>query len=167
MKTLIAFIAGLIAAPLLLVVVGMFGWLGSSGTGNPPGWEVSLGDRLLDEALEKRSKGLMNPIKANDAAALVEGRGIYAKNCAGCHGGAKGPSNWGAGNFYPRVPQFWQLKESELTPEEAYAAIHDGIRYSGMGAWKGMMTDEDMWKTANFVARIHDLSPQQKPGPPH
>jgi mono/diheme cytochrome c family protein len=48
------------------------------------------------------------------------------------------------------------MKDGDLSPEEAFAAIHDGIRYSGMGAWSGMMKDEDIWKVANFVARIHE-----------
>ena len=74
MKTLLVFILGLIAAPVLLVAAGMLGWLGSTGTGEPPGWEVSLGGRLLDSALDKRARGLKNPVKADDAAALAAGR---------------------------------------------------------------------------------------------
>jgi mono/diheme cytochrome c family protein len=159
MKTLIAFIAGLVAAPLLLVIAGMLGWLGSTGTANPPAWEASLGDRLLETALEKRSSGLKNPIASNDGAALAAGQKLYVKDCAGCHGSSAGPSPWGSKGFYPRAPQFWQSKEGheQLKPEEAFAAIHDGIRYTGMGAWRDLMKDEDMWKVANFVARIHEL----------
>ena len=52
--------------------------------------------------------------------------------------------------------------EEHLTPEEAYTAVHDGIRYTGMGAWSGMMSEPDMWKVANFVANIHRLPPQLK-----
>jgi mono/diheme cytochrome c family protein len=162
MKTLVALIVGLVGGPLLLVLAGMFGWLGSTGTSNPPGWEVSLGDRLLDAALEKRSAGLKNPIAANDTAALAAGRELYSDNCAGCHGDAKAQSPWGSKGFYPRVPQFWQDK-TEVTPEEAYAAIHDGIRYTGMGAWRDLMKDDDMWKVANFVARVRE----QPRGPRH
>ncbi|MFL6742601.1 MAG: c-type cytochrome [Sphingomicrobium sp.] len=162
MKTLIVFILGLVAGPLLLVLAGMLGWLGSTGTGNPPGWEVSLGGRMVDAALEKRSTGLKNPVAPGDAAALPAGRKLYAMNCSGCHGTAQAKSNWGSTGFYPRVPQFWQGDAADVTPEEAYAAIHDGIRYSGMGAWKGLMKEEDMWKVANFVARIHDQPRQAK-----
>lgn len=154
MKTLIAFIAGLVASPILLIAIGLLGWLGSTATANPPGWENALGAKLLDTALEHRTSGLKNPIQANDNASLAEGKQLYRDNCAGCHGDQTGPSKWGSSGFYPRVPQFWQLKENELTPEEAYAAIHDGIRYTGMGAWSGMMKDDEMWKIANFVAQI-------------
>jgi mono/diheme cytochrome c family protein len=109
--------------------------------------------RALDASLEKRSEGLKNPIKPGDAAAMAAGQKLYADNCAGCHGGAKGPSQWGSKGFYPRAPQFFQ-EGTDVGPEEAYAAIHDGIRYSGMGAWRDLMKEGDMWKVANFVAQV-------------
>lgn len=151
MKTLVGFIIGLIFVPALIVIAGILGWLPSNATSEPPRWESSAGMRVLDASLEKRSDGLGNPIAAKDGAALAAGGKIYAENCAGCHGSAKGPSDWGAKNFYPRAPQFLQ-EGSDVTPSEAFAAIHDGIRYSGMGAWRGQMKEEDMWKVANFVA---------------
>jgi mono/diheme cytochrome c family protein len=154
MKSFIAFVFGLIIAPLLLLIVGIFGWLPSNATSEPPKWESSIGMQMLDASLEKRSKGLTNEIAGSDAAALAEGGRIYARNCAGCHGSAKGPSAWGAKGFYPRVPQFFQ-DGSDVSAPEAYAAIRDGIRYSGMGAWRSVMSDDEMWKTANFVANTH------------
>jgi mono/diheme cytochrome c family protein len=162
MKTLVAFVVGLIALPVLIVAAGLVGWLPSNATSAPPQWENAVGARLLDPALEHRAKNLKNPIHANDSASLATGMKIYGDNCSGCHGDATGPSAWGSKGFYPRVPQFWQGDSADLTPEEAYAAIHDGIRYSGMGAWRDLMKDEAMWKVANFVARIHDLPPQLK-----
>jgi mono/diheme cytochrome c family protein len=164
---LIGFIAGLIAGPLLIIVTGMLGLLGSTATATAPGWENALGGKLLDRALEHRTSGLKNPIRANDTAALAEGQALYGDNCAGCHGDQAGPSKWGSMGFYPRVPQFWQLKENELTPEEAYAAIHDGIRYTGMGAWSGMMKEDEVWKVANFVASIHHRPAQAEPHSAH
>jgi cytochrome c len=153
MRTLIAFVAGLIVAPLLLAGAGIIGWLPSNATAEPPGWESSVGMRAIDASLERRSDRLSNPIAQNDLAAMSGGKTIYASNCAGCHGDAKGPSKWGSKNFYPRAPQFFQ-EGSDVSPAEAFAAIHDGIRYSGMGAWDGMMKQNDMWKVANFVANI-------------
>ena len=159
LKGILIFVAGLIAGPTLLLLAGMIGWLGSNATAEPPNWEISLGTRTLDASLERRSEGLKNPIAANDATALLAGRKLYAMNCSGCHGTAKAPSV-GSKGFYPRAPQFWQ-EGSDVSPEEAFAAIHDGIRYSGMGAWKGMMQEGDMWKVANFVAHVRDFQPRQ------
>lgn len=153
MKTLIAFIAGLIAGPVLFALVAVLGWFPTKATSTPPSWESSPAMRALDASLEKRSDGLKNPIKPNDASALAAGRSLYGDDCAGCHGDQTGPSKWGSEGFYPRAPQFFQ-EGTDVGPEEAYAAIHDGIRYSGMGAWSPMMKDDDMWKVANFVAKI-------------
>lgn len=165
MKMLIAFVGGLVAGPLLLIGAGMLGWLGSTATATPPGWENELGEKLLDTALEHRTSGLRNPIKPGDAAALAAGQELYGDNCAGCHGDETAPSKWGTTGFYPRVPQFFQATAEEhehLTPEEAYTAVHDGIRYTGMGAWSKMMSEQDIWKVANFVASIHHHQPQAR-----
>jgi mono/diheme cytochrome c family protein len=151
MKTFVAFIIGLVFIPVLIAIAGIVGWLPSDATSEPPKWESSAAMRALDASLEKRSAGLRSPIQANDPAALAAGGKIYADDCAGCHGSAKGPSDWGAKNFYPRAPQFLQ-EGSDVSPTEAFAAIHDGIRYSGMGTWRGQLKDEDIWKVANYVA---------------
>jgi mono/diheme cytochrome c family protein len=155
MKTIVGFVIGLIAGPVLLVLAAVVGWLPSNATSDPPGWEMSLGMRALDASLEHRTEGLKSPIAAHDSAALAAGQKLYADNCAGCHGGRDGPSKWGSQGFYPRAPQFWQ-EGSDVTSQEAFAAVHDGIRYSGMGAWRDLMKEGDMWKVANFVAHIDE-----------
>lgn len=153
MKTLIAFIVGLAAAPILLALAGIAGFLPSDSASEPPKWESSVGMRALDASLEKRSHGLKNPIAANDSAALAAGAKTYGDNCSGCHGDAKGPNDWGARGLYPRAPQFFQ-EGVDVSAPEAFAAIRDGVRYSGMGAWRGQLKDDEMWKVANFVANI-------------
>jgi mono/diheme cytochrome c family protein len=152
MKMLLAFIAGLIAAPLLFALAGVAGWLPSNSASEPPKWESSIGMRALDASLERRSDGLKNPIAANDRVSQAAGARIYSDNCAGCHGSAKGPSSFGSG-FYPRVPQFFQ-EGTDVNSKEAYAAVRDGVRYSGMPAWHGQLSETQMWQVANFVAGI-------------
>ena len=154
MKTVIAFALGLIAAPALFAAAALTGMLPTDSTTQPPRWEAAFAMRALDTSLEKRSKGLSAPVATNDKAAIAVGAKIYADDCAGCHGDQKGPSDWGAKGLYPRPPQFFQ-EGSDVAPPEAFAAIRDGIRYSGMAAWRGQMKDDDMWKVAKFVASIH------------
>jgi mono/diheme cytochrome c family protein len=153
MKVVIAFIVGLIAAPLIFALAGISGLLPSNATSDPPHWESSIGMRALDASLEKRSRGLVNPVKSSDSVALAAGKKIYRENCAGCHGDQGGPSSWGAKGLYPRAPQFFQ-QGSDVSPEEAFAAVHDGVRYSGMGAWQGQLNDRQMWAVANFIASL-------------
>jgi mono/diheme cytochrome c family protein len=153
MKSLIIFIAGLIATPILFGIAAIAGWLPSDAASAPPAWENTIGGRALDASLEKRSGALKNPVAPSDAGAFAAAAKIYGDNCAGCHGSAKGPSDWGAKGLYPRAPQFFQ-QSVEVSPPEAYAAIHDGIRYSGMGAWRDQLKDDEMWKVANYVASV-------------
>jgi mono/diheme cytochrome c family protein len=157
MKTLIGFIIGLVAFPVIVALVAIAGWLPSNSTAEPPHWESSIGMRALDSSLEKRSGGLRNPFQPNDEVSLAAGKKIYADKCAGCHGGASGPSDWGAKGLYPRAPQFFE-EGSDVSPPEAFAAIHDGVRYSGMGAWRGELKDDEIWNVANFVAGIQSKS---------
>ena len=153
MKMLIVFVAGLIAAPILFAIAALAGVLPTDAVSEPAKWESSTAMRALDASLEKRSKELKNPVSANDSAALTAGAKIFRSNCAGCHGSAKAPSDWGSKAMYPRAPQFFQ-EGSDVSPPEAFAAIHDGIRYSGMGAWRDQLNDDQIWKVANFVANI-------------
>jgi mono/diheme cytochrome c family protein len=159
MKVVTAFIIGAIALPLIIILVGILGFLPSDATSSPPGIEMQVGMKALDASLERRAKGLRNPVAGNDTAALATGMAIYKENCSGCHGTAKGPSAWGMNGFYPRAPQFWQ-EGTDVTSEEAYAAIHDGVRYSGMGAWRNLIKDDAMWKVATFVSHIDRLPPE-------
>lgn len=162
MKVLAALVIGSLVLPMLVVLVGVLGFLPSAATSSPPGIESSLGMRALDASLERRAEGLKNPVQRNDAAALAAGSKVYGNNCSGCHGSARGASIWGSKDFYPRAPQFFQ-EDNDVTPEEAFAAVHDGIRYSGMAAWRDQMKEDDMWKVANFVASIRNLPPQARP----
>jgi hypothetical protein len=40
-----------------------------------------------------------------------------------------------------------------------FLAVKHGIRYSGMGAWGGMLPDEDIWRAVSFVSRVRTLPP--------
>jgi mono/diheme cytochrome c family protein len=158
MKTLLAFLAGLLLLPLLAAVLVFTGHVGSDSLSDPPGWEQGAGGRALDVALEARAKQAAPKFGPLDDATLLLGMKEYGEHCAGCHGTAAGQSDWGARDFYPRVPQFWQ-QDVDLTQAEAYVAIRDGIRYSGMGAQRDQMPDNEIQAMAGFISRIHSLPP--------
>jgi len=50
--------------------------------------------------------------------------------------------------------------QPHLSAPQMFVAIKDGIRYSGMGAWDGMMSDEEIWKVATFLEYIGSLPPE-------
>jgi mono/diheme cytochrome c family protein len=102
----------------------------------PPRWESAFGQAVLQGSLSPRARELTNSIQPSGEV-LSTGLKIFKMNCAGCHGSPGQPSQWGTRNFYPRVPQFADNPPHVSAPQ-MFAAIKDGIGYSGMGAWNGM-----------------------------
>ena len=159
MKRIILTALSLILFLLLLVgVTARLGWWPVDATAVPPRWESKFGQALLQASLSNQAAGLANPIRpSNDV--LIAGLKIFKMNCAGCHGSRGQPSQWGTENFYPRVPQFAD-NPPHLSAPQMFVAIKYGIRYSGMGAWDGMMSDEEIWKVATFLEHIGSLPPE-------
>ena len=83
---------------------------------------------------------------------------IYRDGCSGCHGDAGNPSRWGMTGFYPRVPQF--DVEYPRKPEwQLFWIVKHGVRYTGMGAWEGLMSDAKIWAVVGFVSHLNHLPP--------
>jgi mono/diheme cytochrome c family protein len=119
--------------------------------------EAWLARRALDASLRRAVPPRPNPVAPADAA-LLQGMRLYRNNCAGCHGAPGEPSRWGAAHFYPRVPQFADAPP-ERSEAEIFWIVRRGLRYSGMGGWSEMMSEEATWKIAAFLARVRSLPP--------
>jgi mono/diheme cytochrome c family protein len=86
---------------------------------------------------------LQNPVQPNSGNLRV-GMKIYRDNCVGCHGDSGKPSHWETTGFYSRVPQF--ALEPPLKPDwQMFWILKRGVRYTGMGAWEGEMSDDNIW----------------------
>ena len=151
------FFGGMILGPLIAVIVVSIGLWPWRATSVPPKWENTLAARSLHAALAREAKNLKAPMSASDET-LRAGMKIYRTNCAGCHGDFDQPSKWGANGFYPRVPQFAEAPPT-LRTEEMFLIVREGIRYSGMGSWKDLMSEEETWKVVLFLNNIESLPP--------
>jgi len=40
-----------------------------------------------------------------------------------------------------------------------FLVVRNGIRYSGMGAWKDLISEEDTWKVGLFLSNLKSLLP--------
>src|SRR5262245_60505058 len=101
---------------------------------------------------------LRNPI-AVTTASLAAGAATYGKMCAVCHGAT------GAGDGrLAAATAAYGVRPSDLTDDvwqhgstdgEIFAAIRDGIgpEYS-MNAWKGRLSDEEIWHVVNFIKSL-------------
>ncbi|HVY15278.1 MAG TPA: cytochrome c [Rhodopila sp.] len=105
-----------------------------------------------------------NPMPLNEEN-LMAGITLYGQNCAICHGSAQGESAASpvARGEFPRPPQM-ATDGVEDDPEGwTYWKIENGIRWTGMPAWKGVLTDKQMWTLALFLKHMDKLpaAPEQ------
>ncbi len=97
---------------------------------------------------------------------LVAGAHLYADQCAACHGFHGKPSVIGTHEF-PTAPALWEKHHngdvvgvSDDPPGETYWKVANGIRLSGMPAYKDVMTDTQLWQVSLLLANA------DKPLPP-
>jgi mono/diheme cytochrome c family protein len=157
-KFLCGVLIGIILVPLGFFLVLWAGFWPIAATSQPPSWESRLALRALQASIKRRTPPSASPIIAIEEN-LLAGMKTYRNGCAGCHGDADGPSQWGTTSFYPRVPQFAQ-QQPRLTAPQMFWIVKHGVRYTGMGAWNGLLSDDEIWKVVTFLNHMEHLPPR-------
>jgi thiosulfate dehydrogenase len=156
-KQVIAFLIGLLILPLSILILALLGLLPVHATATPSDFEKSIAIKSMHASIHHNISGIKNPLSASEEA-LLSGLKMYRNNCAGCHGDYNQPSPWGTKNFYPRVPQFAQ-EASNLSAEEMFVVVKNGVRYSGMASWNGLISDTEIWRIVTFLSHLDSLPP--------
>jgi thiosulfate dehydrogenase len=87
-----------------------------------------------------------------DEANLVSGAKVYKQHCAGCHGLPGEPKGAIAMGMYPAPPQlFHGVGVTDDDAWESYWKVENGIRMSGMPAFKDRLTEQQIWQVAVLV----------------
>lgn len=92
------------------------------------------------------------PFTASEAV-FQTGAKTYVEECAVCHG-TPGTDSIYAKSMYPTPPQLWKKHGSGVVgvsddePGETYWVIANGIRLTGMPAFKGDLDDQKLWQIA-------------------
>jgi len=101
-----------------------------------------------------------------DEDTLVAGAHIYSDQCAVCHGFHGKPSRFGT-HMFPTAPALWEKHRngsvvgvSDDPPGETFWKVKNGIRLTGMPAYKEMLTETQMWQVSLLLANA------DKPLPP-
>lgn len=88
-----------------------------------------------------------------DAAKLVEGRRIYLQSCSMCHGATGAADVPLANSFYPPVPDL-RSTVGHRSDRELFSTIRDGIRLTGMPAWRSTLNEGQTWAVVAYVRRL-------------
>ena len=94
--------------------------------------------------------GQTNPLGAD---AAVEGANVFKTNCESCHG----PQGHGDGPAGVALdPQPKNLAELQATAGDDYLywRINTGKEGTSMVAWKGVLTDDQIWQAVAFIRTL-------------
>jgi thiosulfate dehydrogenase len=163
-RLLLGTLLGVLLVPAL--VLAWFRW------GHPP---VAVADpplpaeRVLTHIpLNARIQSEMPPIAPIQPTEdnLVAGAQVYALQCAACHGLHDRPSTFGA-HMYPAAPPLWEKHRnrdvvgvSDDPVGETYWKVANGIRLTGMPAYRDILSDTRIWQVTVLLANSN------KPLPP-
>ncbi len=87
-----------------------------------------------------------------DETNLISGAKVYKEQCATCHGLPNEPKTAVALGMYPAPPQlFHGVGVTDDDAWESYWKVENGIRMSGMPAFKERLTEKQIWQVVVLV----------------
>ncbi len=146
----------------VIIVIGGFYFYFAAGmapvaTADPPmPFEKKLANLALAAHIEKQHIG--QPPVAADEATYLAGAEVYKLHCGSCHGmPGHSPTDY-ATTMYPKPPQLFRGKGVTDDPvEESYWKAANGIRMTGMPAFKTRLTDTQLWQVSQLVAHANEI----------
>jgi mono/diheme cytochrome c family protein len=142
------------ASFILLVALGL--GLASARAGDQKAGKTS-GTKAAQDTLalpNPEADTLKNPVKVTRAS-LAEGKTLFSRNCATCHG-ANGKADNPVGRaFTPPARNLtdttWQRRFSD---GQIFAAITTGVPGTGMVAYVKALGEEDRWTLVNYIRTL-------------
>ena len=151
----VAAIAALIAACCYAVKSGAL----PAGQDSKPGiLEKWAAKKWLEVAMRREVPGLTSPLQPTDEN-LAAGVALYRAHCQVCHGGPDGTLSSIAKGLTPNPPQLAKDGVEDDPEGETYWKVAHGIRFTGMPAFSGTLSDHEMWQVALLAKHMDALPP--------
>jgi mono/diheme cytochrome c family protein len=141
---------------MLGMISAMLGALlqGCAADKPPSQGETSLANAAKDVTIPLEAGKMKNPLPETDEV-VSQGQEVFLGSCAQCHGpDARGDTNIGR-NMTPPAMDLTSTHVQHWSDAELFWIIQNGVRLTGMPAWKSTISADDTWKLARF---IHNLS---------
>lgn len=94
--------------------------------------------------------GQTNPLGADAASAGAE---VFKTNCESCHG-PQGHGDGPAGAALDPAPKNLAVLQATAGDDYLYWRINTGKEGTSMVAWKGVLTDEQIWQAISFIRTL-------------
>lgn len=153
---LLGFLLGVIIVPIAGILYFQFGLAPVATAASPMPLERLLANSALHAAIG-RSAPKDSPIQATEPN-LMAGATHYREYCAVCHGLPGAPKTAIARGEFPKPPVLLEGKGVSDDPAgETFWKTKNGIRLTGMPAFDGALTDEQIWQVSLLLANSDKL----------
>jgi thiosulfate dehydrogenase len=163
----LGFIVGIIFTVLAAAGAGYMvvtnGMIDASADAKPSAIERWAAGYSLRATLQRDAPKQANPVALTDDN-LNAGIKLYATHCAICHGTAAGDSSATpiAKGENPKPPQLGSHGVEDEPEGFTFWKIKNGIRWTGMPAWKDVLNDQQIWTLTLFLKHMDQLPPGPK-----
>ena len=102
------------------------------------------------DSIPEQYAGKTNPL-GPDAA--VEGAKVFKSNCEMCHGVQGHGDGPASGSLDPK-PKNLAVLQQNVGDDYLFWRIHTGKPGTSMVAWKGILTDEQIWQVVSLIRTL-------------
>ena len=110
-------------------------------------------EEVTPEALETVPAEFAGQKNPYGAEAAVQGAEVFDVYCASCHG-EMGHGDGPAGASLVPAPKDLVELQSKVEDDYLFWRISAGKSGTAMVAWKGILTDEQIWQTVAFIRTL-------------
>jgi mono/diheme cytochrome c family protein len=132
---------------ILIVAVGLLFLAACGGNGSSTSVE---NENATLAPVPAEYAGLTNPLGPDAAAA---GADVFHTNCATCHG-PEGHGDGPAGQALEPKPRNLADIQAAAGDDFLFWRIREGKAGTSMVAWKGILTEEQIWQAVSFIRTL-------------
>ena len=143
---------------MLGVISAMLGVLlqGCAAGKGPSQEETGLANAAKDVTIPLEAGKMKNPMPETNEV-VSQGQELFLGSCAQCHGpNARGDTDIGR-NMNPPAMDLTSPHVQHWSDAELFWIIQNGVRLTGMPAWKSSISADDTWKLARFIHKLPHL----------
>lgn len=156
MRFLFGVVVGLLILPAFAFLYLRLGYAPVATAAPPLPLEKTLTGMALNARVAKEAFA-QSPIAATESN-LMAGAKTYREYCSGCHGMSGDAKSAAAKGMFPPPPQLFH--DNGVTDDpvgETYWKVSNGIRLTGMPAFRGSLTDDQLWQVSQLLANANKL----------
>jgi thiosulfate dehydrogenase len=156
MKFLFGVVVGLLIVPVFAYIYLRLGYAPVATAAPPLPLEKTITGMALNARVAKEAPA-QTPVPATETN-LMAGAKSYRRYCSECHGLSGQPPSATAKGMFPKPPQLFDGKGVTDDPVgETYWKVANGIRLTGMPAFVGSLTDEQLWQVSQLLTNAKKL----------